>query len=160
MSVKKRPEKAMSVGAVASRAGVTIATLHFYEEKGLIRSWRNNGNQRRFDREVLRRIAIIKSAQQLGFTLEQIRQALANLPVEKAPDKSDWQKLSKIWRAELDRKIMEMTRLRDELDQCIGCGCLSLAYCPIRNPDDQLAEYGQGAVSWLDSPESDSDAQS
>lgn len=146
---QKTANEAMSVGAVAERSGVTVPTLHFYEEKGLITSWRNNGNQRRYNKEVLRRIVIIKTAQKLGFSLEEIRQAMSVLPVNKAPGKSDWQKLSQAWQQELDSRIASMTRLRNEMDQCIGCGCLSLDYCPIRNPDDYLASQGQGAVSWL-----------
>lgn len=146
-------EKSLSVGAVAERSGVKVSTLHFYEEKGLITSWRNNGNQRRYNRGVLRRVAVIKTAQKLGFTLEEIKTALKELPTNKAPNKADWQKISASWRSSIDQRIQELTQMRDELDQCIGCGCLALEYCPIRNPDDVLKKDGTGAVLWPDTKE-------
>jgi len=138
----------LSVGQVAQRAGVKISTLHFYEQKELITSWRNGGNQRRFDRSVLRRIAIIKTAQQLGFSLADITQALAHLPQNEAPSKSDWQELSTQWHNNLDQRIKQLETLRDELTKCIGCGCLSLENCPLHNQDDRLASKGTGAVLW------------
>ena len=138
----------LSVSFVAQRAGVTISTLHFYETKGLISSWRTAGNQRRYDKAVLRRIAVIKSAQALGLSLTDIAAALAHLPTQQAPTKEDWQSLSLQWQQQLDEKIMALTRLRNELDQCIGCGCLSLTYCKLRNPDDNLAKQGSGPVVW------------
>ena len=134
----------LSVGEVAARSGIAVSALHFYESKGLIRSWRNRGNQRRYPREVLRRIAVIKVAQRTGIPLADIRKALAALPKERTPTAEDWGRLSARWRAELDDRIARLTRLRDQLDGCIGCGCLSLGVCPLRNPWDRLAEQGPG----------------
>lgn len=135
-----------SVGHVARRAGVSVATLHFYDSQGLIFSWRNEGNQRRFDPSVLRRIAVIKSAQRLGVSLKVIKEALNELPRNKAPSTSDWKKMSTRWRADLQQRITRLERLRDELDGCIGCGCLSLKACQLRNPEDKAGETGTGAV--------------
>ena len=136
--------RALTVGQVAKRAGVSVATLHFYEFKGLIESWRNSGNQRRYNREVLRRIAVIRVAQRTGLSLESIKQALSSLPRGHAPSTDDWKKLSKRWRADLNDRIERLTRLRDQLDGCIGCGCLSIDACPLRNPWDVLAKQGAG----------------
>ena len=135
-----------SVGKIARRSGVSIATLHFYDSKGLIFSWRNEGNQRRFDPSVLRRIAVIKSAQRLGVSLQAIAAAMSELPRNRAPSTSDWEKMSMRWRAELQQRITRLERLRDELDGCIGCGCLSLKTCQLRNPEDAAGETGSGAV--------------
>ncbi len=134
----------MSVGQVAKRCGVAVSALHFYETKGLIKSWRNAGNQRRYQREVLRRVAVIKVAQRLGIPLADIGAALQALPEERTPTAADWNKISDIWRSELDQRIIKLTQLRDQLDGCIGCGCLSLKMCPLRNPGDELAEQGTG----------------
>jgi MerR family transcriptional regulator, redox-sensitive transcriptional activator SoxR len=143
-SVSQQIAKALTVGQVAKRAGVSVATLHFYESKGLIESWRNSGNQRRYNREVLRRIAVIRVAQRTGLSLESIKQALSSLPRGHAPSTEDWSKLSKRWRADLNDRIQRLTRLRDQLDGCIGCGCLSIDSCPLRNPWDVLAKQGPG----------------
>ena len=134
----------LSVGEVAARSGVAVSTLHFYESKGLIRSWRNQGNQRRYPREVLRRVAIIKVAQRTGIPLAAVREALMALPDRRTPTAEDWKKLSAKWRSDLDDRINRLVRLRDQLDGCIGCGCLSLGVCPLRNPWDKLAEQGPG----------------
>jgi MerR family transcriptional regulator, redox-sensitive transcriptional activator SoxR len=134
----------LSVGEVARRSGLRVSTIHFYEAKGLIKPWRSSGNQRRFAREVLRRIAVIKIAQRAGIPLSRIKQALSELPADRAPAKADWTRLSAKWRAELDERIRSLTALRDQLDGCIGCGCLSTKYCPLRNPHDVLAEEGAG----------------
>lgn len=134
----------LSVGQVAARSGVAVSALHFYEAKGLIHSERNAGNQRRYGRDVLRRIAVIKVAQRAGVPLAEIARALQALPAGAAPDRADWQRLSRRWRADLDARIAQLTRLRDHLDGCIGCGCLSLRECPLRNPQDVLAEEGSG----------------
>ena len=134
----------LTVGDVAARSGVAISTLHFYEAKGLIKSWRNQGNQRRYPREVLRRVAIIKVAQRTGIPLASIRKTLAALPDHRTPTAEDWKKLSREWRSDLNDRINRLTRLRDQLDGCIGCGCLSLGICPLRNPWDKLAEEGPG----------------
>jgi len=134
----------LSVGEAAERSGVAVSTLHFYESKGLIRSSRSRGNQRRYARGVLRRIAIIKVAQRAGIPLATIQQALASLPADSAPTSKDWRRLSSAWRIELNHRIRKLTELRDRLDDCIGCGCLSITACPLRNPSDQLAEQGAG----------------
>ena len=134
----------LTVGEVAARSGVAISTLHFYEARGLIKSWRNHGNQRRYPREVLRRVAVIKVAQRTGIPLKQIREALAMLPEERTPTSEDWQRLSKRWRSDLEDRIARLTQLRDQLDGCIGCGCLSLGTCPLRNPWDRLGAEGPG----------------
>jgi MerR family transcriptional regulator, redox-sensitive transcriptional activator SoxR len=134
----------LSVGEVAARSGVAISTLHFYEAEGLILSRRNAGNQRRYPREVLRRIAVIRVAQRTGISLASIRDALKALPNGRAPTSEDWLKLSRRWRGELNDRIARLARLRDQLDGCIGCGCLSLGVCPLRNPWDKLAEEGPG----------------
>ncbi len=135
----------LSVGEVARRSGVSVATLHFYEQKKLISSQRNSGNQRRYSRDVLRRVAIIKVAQKTGISLEQIGQALAILPAGQQADPQHWQAMSARWQADLTARIEQLTQLRDQLTLCIGCGCLSLQHCPLRNPDDQLAALGAGA---------------
>ena len=134
----------LTVGEVARRSGVAISTLHFYEAQGLIHSWRNRGNQRRYPREVLRRVALIKVAQRTGIPLAKIHEALATLPDNRTPDAADWARLSRRWRNDLDDRIQRLTRLRDHLDGCIGCGCLSLGVCPLRNPWDKLAAEGPG----------------
>ena len=133
-------------GKVAERCGVKVSTLHFYEEKGLIRSWRNAGNQRRYRADVIRRIAVIKAAQKVGISLGSIKRALATLPDERTPTARDWEKLSTTWREELNARIAYLERLRDYLTGCIGCGCLSMKKCPIYNEDDKLAAEGPGAV--------------
>jgi MerR family transcriptional regulator, redox-sensitive transcriptional activator SoxR len=134
----------LTVGQVAARSGVAVSTLHFYESAGLIRSRRNQGNQRRYPREVLRRIAVIRVAQRTGISLAAIRDALKALPNGRTPTAEDWVKLSARWKAELNDRIDRLTRLRDQLDGCIGCGCLSLGMCPLRNPWDRLGEQGPG----------------
>lgn len=134
----------LSVGEVAARSGVAVSTLHFYEAKGLIKSWRNRGNQRRYPREVLRRVAVIKVAQRIGIPLASIRDALMALPEGRTPTTKDWSRLSARWKAELDDRIDKLTRLRDQLEDCIGCGCLSIKACRLRNPWDELAEQGPG----------------
>ncbi len=135
----------LTVGEVARRSGVAVSTLHFYESKGLIASRRNAGNQRRYPRAVLRRIAVIKVAQSTGVPLSAIRDALRLLPKERPPTARDWARLSAGWRNDLDERIARLTRLRDHLGGCIGCGCLSLKTCPLRNPGDKAREQGPGA---------------
>ena len=148
--MKNKPEPGqmqteMSVGEVAARSGVAVSALHFYEAEGLIRSWRNQGNQRRYAREVLRRVAVIRVAQRTGISLASIRDALKSLPNGRTPTAEDWKKLSAKWRVDLNERIERLTRMRDQLDGCIGCGCLSLKDCPLRNPWDKLAQEGPGA---------------
>jgi MerR family redox-sensitive transcriptional activator SoxR len=134
----------LTVGEVAARSGVAVSAVHFYESKGLITSWRNHGNQRRYPREALRRVAIIKVAQRLGLPLTSIKSALDTLPRGRTPTAQDWKKLSVRWHTELDERITKLTRLRDQLTSCIGCGCLSMKDCPLRNPFDELGEKGPG----------------
>jgi MerR family redox-sensitive transcriptional activator SoxR len=135
----------MTVGQLAARSGVAVTTLHFYESKGLICSHRNEGNHRRYPREVLRRVAIIKIAQRLGIPLATIHAALQTLPHGTAPSAADWNNLSAQWKADLDQRINTMTALRDQLSGCIGCGCLSMEACPLRNWADVLGKQGPGA---------------
>jgi len=135
-----------SVGKVAERCGVKISTLHFYEERGLISSWRNQGNQRRYQKDVLRRVSVIKAAQKVGISLENIKTALSTLPENRTPDTHDWEILARHWRKDLDARITYLERLRDSLTGCIGCGCLSMKNCPIHNADDKLAKDGPGPV--------------
>ncbi|GAA3540660.1 redox-sensitive transcriptional activator SoxR [Aeromicrobium flavum] len=130
---------------VAARAGVTVSALHFYEREGLISATRTAGNQRRYTRDVLRRVAFIRTSQRVGISLAEITEALATLPTDHAPTKADWTRLSRRWRRSLDERIARLQRLRDDLDGCIGCGCLSLKSCRLRNRDDELAERGPGA---------------
>jgi MerR family redox-sensitive transcriptional activator SoxR len=141
---KSRFPRELSVGEVAERSGVAISTLHFYEAKGLIASRRNQSNHRRYPRDVLRRVAVIKVAQRAGIPLAQIRDALDALPRNRTPTAADWQTLSAQWKAELDTRITKLIELRDQLSGCIGCGCLSLESCPLRNPWDTLSEEGCG----------------
>jgi MerR family redox-sensitive transcriptional activator SoxR len=134
----------LTVGEMAARSGVAVSTLHYYESEGLIESHRNRGNQRRYLREVLRRVAVIRVAQRTGISLASIREALKALPNGRTPTADDWEKLSAKWRTELNDRIERLMRLRDQLDGCIGCGCLSLRDCPLRNPWDKLAAQGSG----------------
>lgn len=135
----------LSVGELAQRSGVSVPTIRFYEEKDLIWSTRTQGNQRRYQRTMLRRVAIVKIAQQVGISLQQVKEAFAVLPRNKAATKADWQKMSQRWQTQLDQHIMQLLQLWQQLDQCIGCGCLSLKQCPLRNPDDQFAQESSGA---------------
>ena len=134
----------LSIGVVASRAGVNVSALRFYEERGLIRSRRSQGGQRRYGRSVLRRVAFIQVAQRVGLTLEEIGSALATLPADDGLGPSDWRRLSTAWRPMLDERIRLLEGLRDELDSCIGCGCLSFDRCRLRNPGDRAAALGTG----------------
>lgn len=143
---KKLTEANLTVGYVAKRSGVKVSTLHFYETKHLIKSWRNSGNQRRYKKDVLRRVAVIKAAQAMGITLNEIKQTLATLPDQRTPTQTDWAALSKQWQAQLDERIAYMQRLRDRVDGCIGCGCLSMSKCPIYNKNDHLGENQSGAI--------------
>lgn len=135
----------LSVGELAKRAGVAVSALHFYETRGLISSSRNAGNQRRYSRDTLRRVAVIKVAQRVGIPLGEIADALGSLPTGHNPSAADWARLSARWREDLNERIEKLLLLRDQLDGCIGCGCLSMEACPLRNPGDKLAEEGPGA---------------
>jgi len=134
----------LTVGQLAARSGVAITALRFYESKGLISSQRNAGNQRRYPRDVLRRVALIKTAQRLGIPLATIQAALDTLPQDRAPTLDDWNRLSACWKTDLDERINRLTALRDQLNGCIGCGCLSMEACPLRNWGDSLGENGAG----------------
>jgi len=135
----------MSIGEISGRSGVAASALRFYEDQGLIRSRRTAGNQRQYQRSTLRRIAFVQAAQRVGLTLLEIKAALDSLPDDRTPTKSDWSRLSRTWRSRLEERIAELERLRDDLDSCIGCGCLSLQRCTLYNPADRLATQGPGA---------------
>ena len=136
----------LTIGQLAERAGVATSAIRFYESRGLIRSVRTTGNQRRFEQATLRRIAFIRTAQRVGLSLEEVTAALAKLPENRTPTKADWSRLSRAWRPRIDEQIERLERLRDKLDGCIGCGCLSLRTCALNNPDDEVAPRGPGAV--------------
>ncbi|MEU6427110.1 redox-sensitive transcriptional activator SoxR [Microbispora sp. NPDC046973] len=135
----------LTVGQVAHRSGVAISALHFYERQGLIRSTRTSSNQRRYSRDTLRRVAFIRASQHVGISLAAIREALDQLPSERTPTPDDWARLSASWRTELDARIAHLQALRDDLTECIGCGCLSLRSCHLTNPRDVLGREGPGA---------------
>ncbi|WP_247690629.1 MULTISPECIES: redox-sensitive transcriptional activator SoxR [unclassified Streptomyces] len=137
--------KEATVGELAERAGVATSTLRFYEREGLIRSRRTSGNQRRYSRDTLRRVAFIRASQRLGLPLAAIRDALALLPEGRTPTRDDWAAVSECWREDLNQRIALMEQLRDHLTDCIGCGCLSLTACALVNPEDRLGEQGPGA---------------
>ena len=134
----------LSVGEVARRSGIAVSALHFYERKGLIHSQRTAGNQRRFQSDVLRRLALIQAAQRVGMPLQAVAERLAELPEGRAPSKADWAKMSARWRKELDERIATLQFMRDQLSDCIGCGCLSLKRCGLLNPQDVLGQRGEG----------------
>ncbi len=134
----------LTIGELAKRSGVATSALRFYETKGLIESKRTDGNQRRYPRATLRRVALVRAGQEVGLSLAELAEALENLPHDKTPTKEDWSRLSRSWRARLDRQIEELTGLRDELTDCIGCGCLSLKSCAIFNPGDRAGDLGTG----------------
>lgn len=134
----------LTIGELATRAGVATSALRFYETKGLIASERTDGNQRRYPRATLRRVALIRAGQEVGLSLAELAAALENLPHDSTPTKSDWDRLSRSWRQRLDAQISEMMALRDELTDCIGCGCLSLKSCALFNPGDRAADLGSG----------------
>ena len=134
----------LTPGELSERSGVAISALHFYERQGLIHSRRTEGNQRRYTRQTLRRVAFIRVSQRVGIPLAQIREALDTLPENRTPTVDDWARLSKGWRHNLDQRIAQLTRLRDQLTSCIGCGCLSLDRCALSNPHDELGDLGPG----------------
>ncbi len=140
----------LGVGEVAKRSGLAVSALHFYERRGLIRSVRSAGNQRLYARDVLRRLAVIRVAQRVGVPLEAIRRAFAALPDERTPTRAEWARMSAAWRSELDARIRDLQHLRDQLTDCIGCGCLSLRRCRLSNPGDALGEDGDGPRRWED----------
>ena len=135
----------ISVGQLSARSGVAISALHFYERKGLIHSQRSSGNQRRYPRSTLRRVAVIRAAQRAGIPLASVLEVFEQLPQDGVPDQSDWQHLSEAWRGEIDDRITMLEHLRDRLDGCIGCGCLSLSTCGFVNAEDHLGTATTGA---------------
>ncbi|WP_328581908.1 redox-sensitive transcriptional activator SoxR [Streptomyces sp. NBC_00370] len=136
--------KEATVGELAARSGVATSALRFYEREGLIRSRRTSGNQRRYSRDTLRRVAFIRTSQRLGIPLADIRAVLELLPADRTPTKEDWARISECWRDDLEARIRTLQRLRDNLTDCIGCGCLSLDRCVLSNPGDELASHGPG----------------
>lgn len=138
-------EQELSIGEVAERTGLAVSAIRYYESEGLISSTRTAGNQRRFHRDTLRRIGFVRAAQRVGLSLEEIAEAVAGLPTSRTPTRGDWSKLSRRWRGRLDEQIQRLEKLRDDLDSCIGCGCLSLDTCALYNPEDAAASLGPGA---------------
>jgi MerR family redox-sensitive transcriptional activator SoxR len=139
----------LTIGELSTRSGVAPSALRYYERMGLIQATRTTGNQRRYERATLRRVAFIRVSAQVGVPLEEIRVALASLPEGRTPTKADWARLSRTWRSRLDAQIALMQRLRDDLDGCIGCGCLSLKSCSLYNRNDELATVGSGPIRLL-----------
>jgi len=134
----------LTVGQLAERSGVAISALHFYERQNLIISRRTSGNQRRYQRDTLRRVAMIRIAQRVGIPLAEVAGVLALLPGNRTPNRQDWERISESWQAELDRRIVQLEQLRDDFKDCVGCGCLSLDRCGLANPYDVLATKGPG----------------
>ena len=135
----------LTIGDVAHRSGFPPSALRYYEREGLLRTTRTSGGQRRYERSVLRRLAFIRAARRVGVGLDEVREGLDRLPDGRTPTKADWARLSRAWRGRLDEQIQALVALRDGLDSCIGCGCLSLKRCRLYNPDDRVAERGTGA---------------
>ena len=139
---------ALTIGELSARSGLAPSALRYYEDQGLIVSTRTGGGQRRYARSALRRVAVVQAAQRVGMSLSEVREAMAELPADRAPNAREWARLSKAWRVRLDERIAELERLRDDLSGCIGCGCLSLRRCVLYNPGDVAADRGPGA-RWL-----------
>lgn len=137
-------DELLPIGEIATRSGIATTAVRFYESVGLVHSTRTDGGQRRYEREVLRRLAFIRVAQRVGLTLDEVREALATLPDRRTPTAKDWARLSRSWRPRLDEQIAVLERLRDDLTSCIGCGCLSLKTCALYNPDDGASALGTG----------------
>ncbi len=140
------PRATLTIGQLSQRSGVATSALRYYEDLGLIGSERSAGNQRRYAQHMLRRVAFVRSAQRVGLTLDEVSEALATLPSGRTPTKADWSRLSRSWRPRIDAQIERLQRLRDKLDSCIGCGCLSLRRCALNNPGDEVSPRGPGAV--------------
>ncbi len=149
------PESDLTIGELAARAGLARSALRFYESEGLIASTRTRGGQRRYHRDVLRRVAFVRVAQRVGLSLDEIRDALATLPSSRTPNKADWARLSRAWRPRLDEQIAVLEALRDELTECIGCGCLSFRACALYNPGDAASRLGTGPRYLLGDSSSD-----
>ena len=138
----------LTIGEAAARCGVSVPTMRFYESKGLVHSTRTAGNQRRYARHTLRRVAFVRAAQRFGLALADIRRALDTLPADRPPTARDWERLSRRWHDALQERIDALVELRDTTSGCIGCGCLSTSTCPIYNADDRHAQQGSGAQRW------------
>ncbi|WP_264210998.1 redox-sensitive transcriptional activator SoxR [Leisingera thetidis] len=150
----------ISIGYLAERTGLAVSAIRYYEAQGLVEPWRNAGGQRRFHRADIRRLSFIMIAQQFGFSLPEIRGFLKSLPGRRTPTREDWARISENFRAHLDQRIDTLVRLRDNLDGCIGCGCLSLPNCKLYNPEDRAAQKGQGPRYLMgDRPETDAAAE-
>lgn len=150
-TMKESNWQELSVGQLAERSGVAVSALHFYERQDLITSRRTAGNQRRYHRDMLRRVALIRIAQRVGIPLADVSAALAELPDGRTPNRSDWQRMSQRWKAYLDQRIHLLQQLRDDFTDCIGCGCMSLDRCPLANPYDELSTHGPGPRRLLES---------
>lgn len=144
--------KYLTIGELAERSGLAGSALRFYESQGLIRAERTAGNQRRYARSMLRRVAFVRAAQRVGLSLEEIAQALGSLPEHRTPTKTDWTRVSRDWTARIDRQIADLHRLQDKLTGCIGCGCLSLRTCALSNAQDEQGSLAPGPA-WLSTPE-------
>jgi MerR family redox-sensitive transcriptional activator SoxR len=136
----------LTIGELSERSGIATSAIRFYEARGLVTSRRTTGNQRRYERVMLRRLGFVRTAQRVGLSLEEIEEALATLPRNRTPTKADWTRLSRGWRPRIEARIAQLERLRDDLDSCIGCGCLSLKRCNLSNPGDLVATRGPGPV--------------
>ncbi len=153
MSVHLSSRDLLSIGTLSERTGVATSALRYYEAEGLLSSSRSEGGQRRYHRETIRRVSFVRVAQEVGLSLTEVHEALSSLPDRRTPTQKDWEKLSKAWRPRLDAQIRMLERLRDRLDGCIGCGCLSLQICKILNPDDEAGEAGPGPHYVIDEDE-------
>ena len=142
----------LAIGAVAERSGLAVSALRFYEDHGLIAARRTAGGQRRYPRDVLRRLAVIRAAQEVGFPLAEVQAMLADLPDDHHVTEAEWRRLANSWRPKLDERILVLERLRDQLDRCIGCGCLSMQTCMMANPGDRAGRRGAGPRFWLGPP--------
>lgn len=140
----------LTVGQLSQRSGVAISALHFYERQGLILSRRTSGNQRRYKRDTLRRVALVRIAQRVGVPLAEVAAILKLLPENRTPTRADWERISECWQAELDRRILHLEQLRDDFKDCVGCGCLSLDRCALANPYDALSAKGPGPRRLMD----------
>jgi MerR family transcriptional regulator, redox-sensitive transcriptional activator SoxR len=145
-----RDQAELTVGQLAARGGVAVSALHFYERQGLISSRRTSGNQRRYKRDVLRRVALIRIAQRVGIPLADVAAVLTLLPDGRTPTRHDWQRISQCWRAELEARIRHLQQLRDDFTDCVGCGCLSIDRCRLANPYDRLGKHGPGPQRLLE----------
>ncbi len=144
MQTNRIKKRGLSIGQVAERTGLAPSAIRFYEQENLVTPFRNAGGQRQFERADIRRLSFVMISQQLGFSIKQIKEALASLPDSRTPTKADWERLSRQFRQDLDTRIEQMQTLRKRLDGCIGCGCLSLDACKLYNPDDRIRQKGTG----------------